>query len=81
MTTENWLRELPLHPIFKPLTDAPPTHPAAPLRKQRIACRGADLIVAVGQELRITDLVECKEVASRAVGGSVAAGQLDYKVR
>lgn len=82
MATTNWLRELPTHPIFKPLTDAPPAHPAGPQRKQRMACRGADLIVAVGQELRIADLVECKEVASRVVGGgSVAAGQLHYKVR
>lgn len=47
-----------------------------------MACRGADLIVAVGQELRIADLLECKEVASRVMGGgSVMAGQLHYKVR
>ena len=46
-----------------------------------MACRGADLIVAVGQELRITDLVECKEVAGRLIrGGSVAPEQLHYKV-
>ncbi|GHJ88352.1 hypothetical protein NliqN6_4754 [Naganishia liquefaciens] len=80
MSPSNWLRELPSHPIFKPITDASPAHPTGQQRKQRMACRGADLIVAVGQELRITDLVECKEVAGRLIrGGSVAPEQLHYK--
>lgn len=79
MTSENWLQELPGHPIFKPISETAPSQPWGPQRKQRMACRGTDLIVAVGEELRITSLLEAKEVGSRGKTGGSA--QLQYKVR
>lgn len=81
MTSDNWLQDLPTHPIFKPVTDKPADEAGGPQRKQRIACRGADLIVAVGEEIRITSLLETKTVVSGKSTQHLSSQRLHYKVR
>ncbi|KAJ9124053.1 hypothetical protein QFC22_000846 [Naganishia vaughanmartiniae] len=79
MTTVNWLQDLPAHPIFKPVTEKPAEETGGPQRKQRIACRGADLIVAVGDEIRITSLLETKTAVGGKSAQHLSSQRLHYK--
>ncbi|KAJ9097753.1 hypothetical protein QFC21_004791 [Naganishia friedmannii] len=79
MTSDNWLQDLAAHPVFKPVTDKPADEAHGSQRKQRVACRGADLIVAVGEELRITSLLETKTAVWGKSTQHLSSQRLHYK--
>ncbi|KAJ2788043.1 hypothetical protein GGI15_000218 [Coemansia interrupta] len=74
MSTEadEWVQLLAHHPIFTaPLLDStsvPSSEARGNVRRERIALRGTDMFVAVGNEIRWINLRACKDAFARSEG-------------